>query len=483
MRIHAAPFRLVSTLSCVSDVRVSFRLATRARFALRLPGCSFVSETRAARCVRPTSASHNFYRLRAPVSRRFSTRVGAARAPRVPRSGSASRHSPRFGGSRFFLRRIVGRSLPRARRATVPLAPPSPHALCSLLSSRVTSRTIETASAWTPSEGLPSSAVRSAFHRQGSAPSFRTPSRAPDLDAILFTARDFGRSRTASRLRFARASPWLAPFGARSARRALGPVCPDLVRFRKRRSNASLDRRRRPTTSATRHDPRARPSSCRSSPVPYKRTAVLPVACATLARGGPRPHVNHRRMVPALACPTCAEPSRTRTGIPGEERAARPCAGRGPRPTLHDERTRREQRAKDWPFSANAPPLCRSRAPGSPMPRRQKGLEAPSVLRDAGQDRRPPPPRERRRFRNDRGAFHCSGIPSKRDAFRLSCSDRVGRNRRGSLLLRLRSGPPFFHAALHVAVNSMGIALEGRAFFTARTVPRPDEPSTGERLD
>jgi len=207
MRIHAAPFRLVSTLSCVSDVRVSFRLATRARFALRLPGCSFVSETRAARCVRPTSASHNFYRLRAPVSRRFSTRVGAARAPRVPRSGSASRHSPRFGGSRFFLRRIVGRSLPRARRATVPLAPPSPHALCSLLSSRVTSRTIETASAWTPSEGLPSSAVRSAFHRQGSAPSFRTPSRAPDLDAILFTARDFGRSRTASRLRFARASP------------------------------------------------------------------------------------------------------------------------------------------------------------------------------------------------------------------------------------------------------------------------------------
>jgi len=299
MRIHAAPFRLVSTLSCVSDVRVSFRLATRARFALRLPGCSFVSETRAARCVRPTSASHNFYRLRAPVSRRFSTRVGAARAPRVPRSGSASRHSPRFGGSRFFLRRIVGRSLPRARRATVPLAPPSPHALCSLLSSRVTSRTIETASAWTPSEGLPSSAVRSAFHRQGSAPSFRTPSRAPDLDAILFTARDFGRSRTASRLRFARASPWLAPFGARSARRALGPVCPDLVRFRKRRSNASLDRRRRPTTSATRHDPRARPSSCRSSPVPYKRTAVLPVACATLARGGPRPHVNHRRMVPA----------------------------------------------------------------------------------------------------------------------------------------------------------------------------------------
>lgn len=282
------------------------------------------------------------------------TRVSSVQGARRSRKGSARAEewecftalSPLRRVAFLFLRRIVGRSLPRARRATVPLAPPSPRALCSLLSSRVTSRTIETASARTPSEGLPSSAVRSAFHRQGSAPSFRIPFRAPDLDAILVTMRDFGRSHTASRLRFARASPWLAPFGARSARRALGPVCPDLVRFRKRRSNASLDRRRRPTTSATRHDPRARPSSCRSSPVPYKRTAVLPVASATLARGGSRPHVNHRRMVSALACPTFAGHSRTRTGIPGEERADRPAlaVGRDPRFTTNERVESSERR-------------------------------------------------------------------------------------------------------------------------------------------
>lgn len=242
----------------------------------------------------------------------------------------------------LFLRRFVGRSLPRARRATVPLAPLSPLALCSLLSSRVTSRTIETASAWTPSEGLPSSAVRSAFHRQGSAPSFRTPFRAPDLDAILFTTRDFERSRTASRLRFARASPWLAPFGARSARRALGPVCPDLFRFRKMRSNASLDRRRRPTTSATRHDPRARPSSCRSSPVPYKRTAVLPVACATLARGGPRPHVNHRRMVPASLARLSPNPREREPGSPVKNE---PSARRWPWAETHASRRTNGSRA------------------------------------------------------------------------------------------------------------------------------------------
>jgi hypothetical protein len=245
-----------------------------------------------------------------------------------------------------FPRRIVGRSLPRARRATVPLAPPSPHALFSLLSSRVISHTIETASAWMPHEGLPRSTIRSAFHRPGSAPSFRTPLRAPDLDAILFTTRDFGRSRAASRLRFARASPWLAPFGARSARRALGPVCPDLVRFRKRRSNASLDRRRRPTTSATRHDPRARPLELSS------------LARALQENRGPPGRVRHARAWrpaaarespthgPHFACPTCAEPSRTRTGIPGEERAVCPAlaVGRDPRFTTNERVESSERR-------------------------------------------------------------------------------------------------------------------------------------------
>jgi len=277
------------------------------------------------------------------------TRVSSVQGARRSRKGSARAEewecftalSSLRRVAFLFLRRIVGRSLPRARRATVPLAPPSPHALFSLLSSRVISRTIETASAWTPSEGLPSSAVRSAFHRQGSAPSFRTPSRAPDIDAILFTACDFGRSRTASRLRFARASPWLAPFGARSARRALGPVCPDLVRVRKRRSNASLDRRRRPTTSATRHDPRARPSSCRSSPVPYKRTAVLPVACATLARGGPRPHVNHRRMVH----PRLPDFRRTFENEPGSPVKNEPFARRWPWAETHASRRTNGSRA------------------------------------------------------------------------------------------------------------------------------------------
>lgn len=118
--VRANPRRTVSPClhPLVRQRREGFLPASDARPAcLAAPRCCFVSETRAARCVRPTSASHNFYRLRAPVSRRFRARVGAARAPRVPRSGSASRHSPRFGGSRFFSSTHRGAfSSPRAPR-------------------------------------------------------------------------------------------------------------------------------------------------------------------------------------------------------------------------------------------------------------------------------------------------------------------------------------------------------------------------------
>lgn len=266
-------------------MRASFRLAARARLVLRLPGVCFVSETRAARCVRPTSASHYFLRLRAPVSRRFSIRVGAAWAPRVSRARSVSRHSGRFGGSRAASSwRSVGRSLPRARRATEPLALPSPHPPCSFSKGATRARPRPLLPGRRV-KAKPCSTIRSAFHHRGSAPSSRTPFRAPGLGSVLRTTRDSLHVRVPLLVSVSPAPPRGSPLSAAcSARRALGPVRPDLVLFRKRRSIASLDRRRRPTTSATRHDPRAHPSSCRSSPVLCKKTAVFPVSNATLAR-------------------------------------------------------------------------------------------------------------------------------------------------------------------------------------------------------
>lgn len=188
--IHAAPFRLLPALSRVSVVRVSFRLAARARLVLRLPG-SFVSETRAARCVRPTSASHYF-------SSTPCTRVSSVLASRRSHKGSArfeersaSRHFARFGGSRSSLpsRRIVGRSLPRARRATVPLALPSPHPPCSFSKGATRTR---------PRPFLPDRPVKAAvLHDPKCLPSSgirallpNTPLEAPDTGSVLRTVRD-----------------------------------------------------------------------------------------------------------------------------------------------------------------------------------------------------------------------------------------------------------------------------------------------------
>lgn len=99
--------------------------------------------------------------------------------------------------------------------------------------------------------------------------------------------------------------PVARPFRcACSARRRLGPVRVPPRSVRKRRLLASLDRRRRPTTSATRHDPRAHPSSCSSSPVLYKETAAPSVATprsrvvAATARESP----THD---PPVFCPPC----------------------------------------------------------------------------------------------------------------------------------------------------------------------------------
>lgn len=418
MRIRAAPFRLLPTPSRVSDVRVSFRLATRARFVLRLPRACFVSETRAARCVRPTSASHYFSRLRAPVSRRFSIRVGATRAPRVSRAkvlhGTPSASAGRVLLSSF--RRIVGRSLPRARRATVPLALPSPRPPCSFSKGATRAR---------PRPLLPDRRVKAAvLHDPKCLPS-------PGIRALLpNTLAGSGHRHDPShdaRLVDVRApllvSVSLAPprglplSVAGSARRALGPVRLDLVRFRKRRSRLLWtvgDARRllQPDTTHG-HIPRAAdPRPCltrepRSSRSPPPRSRVSTAA----ARESP----THGPSAPARLSPCL----RDRTGIPGEERATRPAlaVGRDPRFTPNERAgssERRTGRVRPVPL------LCfRSRAPGSPCRAVSQGLEAPCFVRDAGLDRRPPPPRERRRFRGDRGAFHHPGIPSSRDVFRL----------------------------------------------------------------
>lgn len=95
---RAAPVRLLPALPRVSDERASFRLATRARLVLRLPGGVF--HTRAARCVRPTSASQ-----RSTTCTRASSASRLASAPRgaaLDEGPGVSRHPARFGGSRFF---------------------------------------------------------------------------------------------------------------------------------------------------------------------------------------------------------------------------------------------------------------------------------------------------------------------------------------------------------------------------------------------
>lgn len=247
-------------------MRASFRLATRARVALRLPGClrfrKRAPRDACGRLLLPYTPSHHVHPCL--VGSRRASEPQGLRARRGVQS--VSRHPARFGGSRLgslsllpLLRRIVGRFLPLARRATVPLAPPSPHARAPC---EAAARTTETASASPSCERRRSSTIRGAFHRRGTAPSIRTPSRAPDLDALLLRPATLCvacRSSSPFRLRLPVARPFRC---ACSARRGLGPVRARPRSVRKRRLLASLDRRRRPTTSTTRHDPRAHPSSC-----------------------------------------------------------------------------------------------------------------------------------------------------------------------------------------------------------------------------
>lgn len=148
------------------------------------------------------------------------TRVSSVLDPSRSRMGSARLEGPECFTTLRPLRRVAfsssthrgAFSSPRTSRDRTSGTSVAAPAL--LLFEGSHSGVTETASARPPREGEPCSTIRSAFHHRGSVPSSRTPSRAPDLGSVLRTARDsFTRSRAASRLRFARASPWLAPFG------------------------------------------------------------------------------------------------------------------------------------------------------------------------------------------------------------------------------------------------------------------------------
>lgn len=162
----------------------------------------------------------------------------------------ASRHLVRFGGSRSSSvsthRGIF--SLPRAPRdRTSGISQPHARFLAEC------THTTWTASARTPREGV--RARRPEMPSAAGEP--RPPSERPcgprSSTPSFFVARAFVCSRSVSCRRFALASPRstasLRMRGA--ARRELGPVCAIPRSVRKRRRGAFLDRRRRPTTSAT----------------------------------------------------------------------------------------------------------------------------------------------------------------------------------------------------------------------------------------
>lgn len=95
---HAAPFRLLPASPRVSDEGASFRLSTCARFALRLPGILSIERASLDACCRLLLPN---FPLRAPVPRRFPTRVAALSGAALAGGRCASRHPTRFGGSRF----------------------------------------------------------------------------------------------------------------------------------------------------------------------------------------------------------------------------------------------------------------------------------------------------------------------------------------------------------------------------------------------